>query len=170
MRIFKTTLRSHLWTSPLALAGAALILANAQTAHAAAMQEASSDDWLSAILSPYVIAILLVLVIVCLIAYKRSRRNQELVEEPVPSPAKPRPQGPEKTYPSPQRNELATTHERNTSVIEGAQVWEKPAVEASIFGAYRIDQEVNNLIAGRAHRMDVMASRASEDRRAIEAS
>jgi len=169
MRIFKTTLRSHLWTSPLALAGAALILANAQTAHAAVMQEASSDDWLSAILSPYVIGILLVLVIICLIAYKRSRRHQE-VEEPVPSPAKPRQQSPDRTHLSPQRNELAMTQERNTTVIEGAQVWEKPTVEASIFGAYRIDQEVNNLVAGKAHRMDVMASRASEDRRAIEAS
>ena len=169
MRILKTTLRSRLLTSPLALAAAALILANVQTAHAA-IQEASSDDWLSAILSPYVIGILLVLVIICLIAYRRSRKQQEVEEEPEPSPAKSRQQSPERNYQSLQRNELAMSSERNTPVIEGSQVWEKPVVEASIFGAYRIDQEVNNLINGKPHRMDVMASRATEDRRAIEAS
>jgi HEAT repeat protein len=38
------------------------------------------------------------------------------------------------------------------------------------FGAYRIDQEVGKLVLGKAHRMDVLASRVPEDRRAIEAS
>lgn len=38
------------------------------------------------------------------------------------------------------------------------------------FGAYRIDQEVGKLVLGKPHRMDVMASRVSDDRRAIEAS
>lgn len=38
------------------------------------------------------------------------------------------------------------------------------------FGAYRIDQEVGKLVLGKPHRMDVMASRAPDDRRAIEAS
>src|SRR5260370_13547501 len=53
----------------------------------------------------------------------------------------------------------------------GAGVWENPAeVEAEIFGAYRIDQEVSKLALGKPHRMDVMGSRALEDRRAIEAS
>jgi hypothetical protein len=40
----------------------------------------------------------------------------------------------------------------------------------TLFGAYRIDQEVGKLILGQPHRMDVLASRASEDRRAIETS
>jgi len=40
----------------------------------------------------------------------------------------------------------------------------------SAFGAYRIDQEVGKLVLGKPHRMDVMASRVSDDRRAIEAS
>lgn len=43
-------------------------------------------------------------------------------------------------------------------------------VPASLYGAYRIDQEVGKLVLGQAHRMDVMQSRASEDRRAIQAS
>jgi HEAT repeat protein len=40
----------------------------------------------------------------------------------------------------------------------------------TLFGAYRIDQEVGKLILGQPHRMDVLASRASDDRRAIETS
>src|SRR5207247_1107278 len=40
----------------------------------------------------------------------------------------------------------------------------------SAYGAYRIDQEVGKLIMGKPHRMDVMASRVPDDRRAIEAS
>jgi HEAT repeat protein len=41
---------------------------------------------------------------------------------------------------------------------------------SSLFGAYRIDQEVGKLVVGQAHRMDVLASRAIDDRRAIETS
>lgn len=40
----------------------------------------------------------------------------------------------------------------------------------SLYGAYRIDQEVGKLILGQPHRMDVLASRAVDDRRAIETS
>lgn len=40
----------------------------------------------------------------------------------------------------------------------------------SLFGAYRIDQEVGKLVYGQAHRIDVLSSRAIDDRRAIEAS
>lgn len=40
----------------------------------------------------------------------------------------------------------------------------------SLFGAYRIDQEVGKLVFGQAHRLDVLSSRAVDDRRAIETS
>ena len=40
----------------------------------------------------------------------------------------------------------------------------------TLYGAYRIDQEVGKLVLGQPHRMDVLASRASDDRRAIETS
>jgi HEAT repeat protein len=40
----------------------------------------------------------------------------------------------------------------------------------TLYGAYRIDQEVGKLILGQPHRMDVLGSRASDDRRAIETS
>jgi HEAT repeat protein len=39
---------------------------------------------------------------------------------------------------------------------------------ASLFGAYRVDQEIGKLVLGQAHRMDVLASRAPDDRRAME--
>jgi HEAT repeat protein len=39
---------------------------------------------------------------------------------------------------------------------------------SSLFGAYRVDQEVGKLVLGQPHRMDVLASRASDDRRAME--
>ena len=45
-----------------------------------------------------------------------------------------------------------------------------PAGPTSLYGAYRIDQEVSKLILGQAHRIDVLASRGSDDRRAIETS
>lgn len=41
---------------------------------------------------------------------------------------------------------------------------------AVLFGAYRVDQEVGKLMLGQPHRMDVLASRAPDDRRAIETS
>ncbi|HEX8852170.1 MAG TPA: HEAT repeat domain-containing protein, partial [Pyrinomonadaceae bacterium] len=44
------------------------------------------------------------------------------------------------------------------------------AMPAVIFGAYRIDQEVLKLVQGEPHSIDVLASRASDDRRAIETS
>jgi HEAT repeat protein len=40
----------------------------------------------------------------------------------------------------------------------------------SLYGAYRIDQEVGKLLLGQPHRIDVLSSRATEDRRAIETS
>jgi HEAT repeat protein len=42
-----------------------------------------------------------------------------------------------------------------------------PVIE---FGAYRIDQEVASLVEGRPHSLEVIASRAADDRRAVETS
>jgi HEAT repeat protein len=44
------------------------------------------------------------------------------------------------------------------------------ATDAALFGAYRVEQEVGKLILGQPCRADVLASRAPDDRRAIEAS
>ena len=40
---------------------------------------------------------------------------------------------------------------------------------ASVYGAYRIDQEVSKLIFNQAHGVSVLASRAPDDRRALNA-
>jgi HEAT repeat protein len=39
-----------------------------------------------------------------------------------------------------------------------------------VFGAYRIDQEVEKLLQGQAHSIEVLAARAADDRRAVETS
>jgi HEAT repeat protein len=43
-------------------------------------------------------------------------------------------------------------------------------VAPALFGAYRVDQEIGKLVLGQPHRMDVLASRAPDDRRAMETS
>jgi HEAT repeat protein len=43
-------------------------------------------------------------------------------------------------------------------------------VPAALYGAYRVDQEIGKLLLGQPHRIDVLASRASDDRRAMETS
>ncbi|HEX8291679.1 MAG TPA: HEAT repeat domain-containing protein, partial [Pyrinomonadaceae bacterium] len=43
-------------------------------------------------------------------------------------------------------------------------------VPAFIYGSYRIDQEVASLVAGGPHSIEVLASRATDDRRAVETS
>jgi HEAT repeat protein len=44
------------------------------------------------------------------------------------------------------------------------------AMPVSLYGAYQVDVEVGKLVHGNAHRIDVVGSRAPDDRRAIEAS
>ena len=59
----------------------------------------------------------------------------------------------------------------NGSSRNGSSIVRQPVTTpASQYGAYRIDQEVGKLVLGQTHRMDVLASRASDDRRAIETS
>ncbi|HUE83248.1 MAG TPA: HEAT repeat domain-containing protein [Pyrinomonadaceae bacterium] len=53
---------------------------------------------------------------------------------------------------------------------EGKSNVQQPATSPSLYGAYRIDQEVGKLVLGQPHRTDVLSSRAPDDRRAIETS
>jgi HEAT repeat protein len=149
------------------------------TAHAAIQDEAPDDSFLS----PWTYSsIILVLMLVGLIIYRKRRAAREWidVDEPVKSPEhsarsentqlKASRGAVEPAAPGERR---APATERRAPATEGSQVWEKPnpvEVEASVYGAYRIDQEVGKLVLGKPHRMDVMASRAPDDRRAIEAS
>jgi HEAT repeat protein len=154
------------------VACALLILAANGTANAA-IQEAPSDDLLSSIFSTYGITIMLLVLLVGLIVFKKWRNRKEAAEfKDVRSSRRVATE--EKNYPAPagsSAHEPSQLPEGRAQAMEGVQVWEKPAeAEQSIFGAYRIDQEVSKLVFGKPHRMDVMASRAPDDRRAIEAS
>jgi HEAT repeat protein len=61
----------------------------------------------------------------------------------------------------------ATASDSKEQVLEAQQG--APATPA-LFGAYRVDQEIGKLVLGQPHRMDVLASRAPDDRRAMETS
>ncbi len=167
-----STLRQPLRATAALLIGALVLLCGSGTAHAA-IQAAASDD---SFLSPWTYGtIIMVLILVGLVVYKKRGPSSDWVDvaKPVKSPERTvRPEKPQQTT-ARLPVEPGTLNERRAPVIEGSQVLEKPRpveVETSIYGAYRIDQEVAKLVLGKAHRMDVMASRASDDRRAIEAS
>ena len=148
------------------------ILATAVSANAA-IQDAASDDWTSSIFSTYGITIFLLVLLVGLIVFKKWRNKKEAAEFEEIQPAR-RASASVKNQIAPATNsasEPSAPADGHAPAMEGVQVWEKPAeAEQSVFGAYRIDQEVAKLVLGKPHRMDVMASRAPDDRRAIEAS
>jgi HEAT repeat protein len=62
----------------------------------------------------------------------------------------------------------------NVPTVEGREVTmearQNGLVPSSLFGAYRVDQEIGKLLLGQPHRIDVLASRATDDRRAMETS
>src|SRR5258708_5893507 len=161
------------------LAGALFLLTASATVHAAMIQAAASDD---SFLSPWTYStVILVLLLCALVVYKKRRSAAESIDfgEPVKStqptarPVTAQPTTARVAVEPATVNERRAPIERRARAIEGSQVLEKPSpveVEASVYGAYRIDQEVGKLVLGKTHRMDVMASRAPDDRRAIEAS
>lgn len=59
-------------------------------------------------------------------------------------------------------------------VVEGREMAmetrQNVLVQSALFGAYRVDQEIGKLLLGQPHRIDVLASRAPDDRRAMETS
>ncbi|HJQ34634.1 MAG TPA: HEAT repeat domain-containing protein [Pyrinomonadaceae bacterium] len=65
-------------------------------------------------------------------------------------------------------NDLAT--EANTHLARKDRVVESASAPAFVHGSYRIDQEVALLVAGAPHSIEVLASRAADDRRAVETS
>jgi HEAT repeat protein len=155
------------------LATALLLLCASGTAYAAIQEAAPADSGFSAWTYVTVVAVLM---LVALVVYKKmhSRDKGIDVSEPVKSPERrARSENPALTNARVALEPATLAERRRAPVIEGSQVWEKPGpveIEPSVYGAYRIDQEVGKLILGKPHRMDVMASRATDDRRAIEAS
>ena len=155
-----------------ALASAFLLLCTAGPAHAAA-QEASDDGLLSSIFSTYGITVILILMLVGLVVFKKVRAKRE-GRQMTTARSQGRNSRSDNNYSpanAPTPREPVMLEERRAQPLQPAQQWEKPGeVQASVYGAYRIDQEVGKLVLGKPHRMDVMASRAADDRRAIEAS
>jgi hypothetical protein len=154
-----------------AFVATALLIANASSVAYAALQDAPSDDW--SIFSTYGITIILVLTLIGLFVYKKVRPSKKA---DLTARSSRRTHHPEDTYLTPARSQVAEPaplDERHAYALEGAQGGDKSQPvdsEPSAFGAYRIDQEVGKLALGKPHRMDVMASRVADDRRAIEAS
>jgi len=165
------TLR-FLQRTPTAVIAAVFLLLSSATVTRAALQDAPADSWSSTIFSTYGMTIVLLLVLIGLIVYKRITRTKGKDEFPSLPSGKRQPA--ETNYLMPVGAapiEPTMLAERGAHEMEGVQVWERPAeAEPSIYGAYRIDQEVMKLVSGKAHHMDVMASRARDDRRAIETS
>ena len=153
-----------------AIGCASLLLCAAGTVRA---DDASSDDLFSTIFSTYGITVVLLLVLVGLIVFKKIRAKKEAAEfESAKQQTRTsRLATRSSTAPEAEPREPIMADERRARV-EAVQQWEnpQPASEASVYGAYRIDQEVGRLVLGKPHRMDVMASRATDDRRAIESS
>lgn len=144
-----------------------LLFAAAATVRA---DDAGDDDLFSAIFSTYGVTVILLLLLAGLIVYKRIRAKKEAAELEDGKPSK-RP-ATASSLPNMTFREPVMAEERRAK-IDAVQQWENPqgnSADASVYGAYRIDQEVAKLVMGKPHRMDVMASRATDDRRAIEAS
>jgi HEAT repeat protein len=67
-------------------------------------------------------------------------------------------------------NELAAETNNGHHARAESKSTASASVPSVVFGSYRIDQEVARLIAGEPHSIEVLASRASDDRRAVETS
>jgi HEAT repeat protein len=164
---FRTALRAL----AVALASAVLHLCMAGTAYAAGQE--ADDGLLSSIFSTYGITVILILILAALVVFKKVRARQESRQTaPTRSPGRnSRSEHNNSSASSTEQHEPVVLEERRAQSLQPAQQWEKPVgAELSVYGAYRIDQEVGKLVLGKPHRMDVMASRAADDRRAIEAS
>jgi HEAT repeat protein len=129
------------------------------------------DDWSSSIFSTYGITISLALLLIGLLVFKKVRAEQNKKEIAALKSAGRSTRQESKfaapTVSQPQAHLSESIARSPQSLQLSSQSIE---FEPSAYGAYRIDQEVGKLILGKPHRMDVMASRAPEDRRAIEAS
>ena len=67
-------------------------------------------------------------------------------------------------------HELAAGGNSESQPARASEPRSQPGVPAVMFGSYRIDQEVASLVRGGAHSIEVLSSRAPDDRRAVETS
>ena len=138
--------------------------------------DSSSDNWGSSIFSTYGVTIFLVLLLTGLLVFKKVRAEQKAREIETARPIRKTSRSQNASVTPSERPQDILSNESLVQLPEAPQLWEKSEKpqpiesEASAYGAYRVDQEVGKLVLGKPHRMDVMASRVADDRRAIEAS
>ena len=140
----------------------------------AAEEHPAEDDWFTAyFIDGYGFAVVLVVAILALLIFRKLRSGR--IRQSSMTKARPRVQVIAQPAPaaSEPRKVTPVSAPKETEFKERRATPREPALtdySHQAFGAYRIDQEVGKLVLGKAHRMDVLASRVPEDRRAIEAS
>src|SRR5207244_1508884 len=133
---------------------------------------AQDDGLLSMVFSTYGIGILVIMAVVGLIVARKIRRRRKGQWEDVDEePAQTAP-APNEILPAARNQTRPREDQAALPVRQSNEPASGPATAEAVsgFGAYRVDQEVSKLVIGKPHRLDVMASRAADDRRAIEAS
>jgi HEAT repeat protein len=144
-----------------------LLLLGASVNSQAAMLQAEADD--SSWFWTFGIPALLIMLLIGLLVYK-VKKTHNAFKVHVSPPVQPGELFERRQSPAPARpSELPGGRDRRAA-SESVVVEKAAQAEQSAFGAYRIDQEVSKLVAGKPHRTDVLSSRTPEDRRAIEAS
>lgn len=143
--------------------------------------EVEDEGLLASVFSATSVFVVLTLGLVGLLVTKKMRSRQEAVREDEPMSE-------EAEWVEDEIAQGTSLQVRTRSSDAGSSVAKSPATAGangssrqsvarmpvtgptSLYGAYRIDQEVGKLILGQPHRMDVLSSRAIDDRRAIETS
>jgi HEAT repeat protein len=159
----------HFWhrttLHALAVASSALLFSSTAAAQAAANPPPPEDWFTYYFFDNYGFTLLFVIGIVGLLVYrKRKAKSSAKTARVVPQPAEQR--GAESRRPAQNSTRRESDQQQPQSPIPETA----PQDQSQAFGAYRIDQEVGKLVLGKTHRLDVLASRVPDDRRAIEAS
>ena len=175
MKDMKLTHQSKLRCAAFASLSAACcvtILCAAVVAQTATAPPPEDDGFFSWFVEGYGITVLFVIALVAVVIWRKvkSRSQKDVVIGKVD--ARPTAQAPEPRPTAATRKSAGPVAKESERAEPAAPQLDAsaPDYEHAAFGAYRIDQEVGKLVLGKPHRMDVMASRVPDDRRAIEAS
>ena len=142
------------------------------------------DGMVASIFSGSSVLVIMALGLFGLLVTRKLRSRQVTVDKKVESKSKPGGDKPLKTTSTSRSNDTKPTEalvakvassrsngsNGSSALARQAGTRMQVAGPTSLFGAYRIDQEVGKLVFGQPHRIDVLSSRAIDDRRAIEAS
>src|SRR5215471_3722147 len=127
----------------------------------AAAEHPSDDDWFTSyFVDGYGLLVVFIVAIVALLVFRKLRSGRAR-KDPLMAKAKPRVQVAAQAAPEPRKPTPVSTAKQTEFKERRATPRESPSSDYSrqAFGAYRIDQEVGKLVLGKAHRMDVLASR-----------